>query len=814
MDLAEQVEQVLMVCPDIPRADIERDLSVTADVQETINRIFEGNFLVGAAPQHELPPAVAERQLSSPTPLNEKELSSHHQPRNQDNHNSRLHQHDFGITGCGSSTDTCSDKHTDSDDASDCSDLPDISLRQRVTRQDLSSFDEEVVAWSPSPNFESGEGPSTCSPISLSSRDSDSENSNTENRSPSQDLSERSLRRTGTSPEYDILEHNANVVHHSTGKQLDKIQGSETFEKEINFEGIETVGLPDQGDCRSGNNTMDSNGGCSPMSISSDEEEGITLSLLHRIRSKQTKNHQTVVENYRSSHPQDKADTCGVTTTKNDYQSYKASDRNVANLSHDRKKTDCPKTGSKKYHDISSDDEDDASVRTNSSSTCHSRLPESGHCASRWQEDEQTLHSSQGTSCSSSALSQESSYDTAPVRKKAKRSPEEIVAAKQQALERRAQKDQEKQQKMRQLEERKQQKQREAQVQRALREAHKADKPEECMKYITVVIDPLLLEDSVGATLLAKLQELNSKTAVESQAIPGSITWRRQVMQHNLGDDLQLQTLQHEKEECEALIQLSVASFVDLVHAFKQEQQGAYCTGQESLRTYARNTQQILQGNAVTFIVQGMEKYFRLQKNSRQRNFRSAVLGNEPTENAAKARRKKRPIEDITTVVTRVDVEEALVDLQLHVGCNVRFVETPAEVADLVAMVTKSVAETPFKRERDKATFSFHVDTEWAGGVKVKKDGQGLRRVWRQQLQQFRNVSPQVANSIIAVYPSPRQLLQAYARCDSVQEARKVLQDIVIRRGEGVLATTRRVGPELSKRIHTLMTSRQPDLDL
>ena len=48
----------------------------------------------------------------------------------------------------------------------------------------------------------------------------------------------------------------------------------------------------------------------------------------------------------------------------------------------------------------------------------------------------------------------------------------------------------------------------------------------------------------------------------------------------------------------------------------------------------------------------------RLQKNSKQRNFRSAVLGSDPPVNTAKTRRKKRPIEDITTNVTRVDMEE------------------------------------------------------------------------------------------------------------------------------------------------------------
>ena len=59
-------------------------------------------------------------------------------------------------------------------------------------------------------------------------------------------------------------------------------------------------------------------------------------------------------------------------------------------------------------------------------------------------------------------------------------------------------------------------------------------------QYVTVVTDPLLLEDTGGAILLTKLQALESKMAIESQPIPGSVTWRRQVMEHNLGDDLQV----------------------------------------------------------------------------------------------------------------------------------------------------------------------------------------------------------------------------------------------------------------------------------
>jgi len=45
-------------------------------------------------------------------------------------------------------------------------------------------------------------------------------------------------------------------------------------------------------------------------------------------------------------------------------------------------------------------------------------------------------------------------------------------------------------------------------------------------------------------------------------------------------------------------------------------------------------------------------------------------------------------------------------------------------------------------------------------GTRVGSDGQGLSRIWCQQLQQFKNVSAEVANAIAARYPSPRMLIE------------------------------------------------------
>ena len=41
-----------------------------------------------------------------------------------------------------------------------------------------------------------------------------------------------------------------------------------------------------------------------------------------------------------------------------------------------------------------------------------------------------------------------------------------------------------------------------------------------------------------------------------------------------------------------------------------------------------------------------------------------------------------------------------------------------------------------------------------------------------------------------------------------------LLADIPVRRGVGPLVSSRRIGPELSKRIHTFFTSKNPNLSL
>ncbi|NXK49489.1 EME1 endonuclease, partial [Chauna torquata] len=155
-----------------------------------------------------------------------------------------------------------------------------------------------------------------------------------------------------------------------------------------------------------------------------------------------------------------------------------------------------------------------------------------------------------------------------------------------------------------------------------------------------------------------------------------------------------------------------------------------------------------------------------------------------------------------------------LVDLQLCTQVQVTSLESWEELGEFATMFTKAVAEAPFKREQEKTGFSFYLENKWCRGVKVDHSGKGLFEVWKRQIQQFNRVSLEMAEAIVSAYPSPQLLDQAYSRCSSDQERENMLANILVRRGDGVTATSRRIGPDLSRRIYLQMTSHDPDLYL
>lgn len=343
------------------------------------------------------------------------------------------------------------------------------------------------------------------------------------------------------------------------------------------------------------------------------------------------------------------------------------------------------------------------------------------------------------------------------------------------------------------------QKEKEKEMKSLMREAKAQYSLKDCLKYIVVMVDPHIMNDcGLGAAIYKSCEDVGVQCLTEPQIVPYTITWRRKVTEIN--SLCSIQTIRKDVVEDEVIGILPVGDFVQMVHTFKQRQKLGVTAGETTPTNYIKMVRAHYEGRQFTGVVQGMEQYFREQKTKKQRQHREAVAAlNEEARLEGKHKKCK-----VQTEVSRVEMEEALTDAQLHTGCNIKFMESGQDVADLIRTFTKAIAEKPSKKDRLTSIFSFHE--EGAAGVKVEKSGSGLLKAWKHQLMQFKNISPNIADALVAAYSSPRSLLNAYKKCTSEREAMNLLSDIVVRRGAGVLETSRRVGKESSRRIFCFMT--------
>lgn len=58
----------------------------------------------------------------------------------------------------------------------------------------------------------------------------------------------------------------------------------------------------------------------------------------------------------------------------------------------------------------------------------------------------------------------------------------------------------------------------------------------------------------------------------------------------------------------------------------------------------------------------------------------------------------------------------------------------------------------------------WYISGDNKDSVRVDKNGNGLHRLWQQQITQFTMARLETAEAIISVYPSPRVLIEVYSR--------------------------------------------------
>ncbi|NXL07711.1 EME2 endonuclease, partial [Mesembrinibis cayennensis] len=283
-----------------------------------------------------------------------------------------------------------------------------------------------------------------------------------------------------------------------------------------------------------------------------------------------------------------------------------------------------------------------------------------------------------------------------------------------------------------------------------------------------------LLKDPGSDAWVEVLRSLDCKYSFEPQAIPCSVTWRRNTPSTLSTPDGPVVKTEEEKE---VLVLVEPEDFLKRLFSLTQPDlnQVLPLAGLEgcSTKTYS-------------LAVVGLDAY---------RRYPGSV-----------------PLVAVVQVSPLSLLLQALVVLQLWGNIDVLFLDTWQEFGQHVSALTKAIAKRPYKRQLESQELPFCAARAWASGVRVEKDGTGLRQVWKRQIQQFNRVSPATAAAIAEAYPSPSLLLRAYEECSTEDEKLLLLSDIPVK--SDVSGKDRRVGPDVSRRIYLFMVSTDPDLVL
>ncbi|XP_015732703.1 probable crossover junction endonuclease EME2 isoform X2 [Coturnix japonica] len=303
------------------------------------------------------------------------------------------------------------------------------------------------------------------------------------------------------------------------------------------------------------------------------------------------------------------------------------------------------------------------------------------------------------------------------------------------------------------------------------------------------------LEDPASDIWIEALSSLDCKHSFEPQAIPCSITWRRNMPSvPSAPDECVVKT----EEEKEVLVLLEPADFLKRLYSLTQT--FASSGSQPDLNQVLPLAS--LEGSSTksySLAVVGLDAY---RCNQEQNRWHSLSPG------------EQSPISQPgpELFMTQQEILEAQVVLQLWGNIDVQLLDTWQEFGEHVSALTKAIARRPYKSQLEMQELSFCTAGVSGKGLRVEKDGTGLWQVWKRQIEQFNRVSPATATAIAEAYPSPGLLVQAYERCSTEDERLQLLSNIPVK--SDISGKDQRVGPDLSRRIYLFMVSTNPDLIL
>ena len=268
-------------------------------------------------------------------------------------------------------------------------------------------------------------------------------------------------------------------------------------------------------------------------------------------------------------------------------------------------------------------------------------------------------------------------------------------------------------------------------------------KPSECMKFIEVTVDKAIANFTSITHITDALRDAGVECTVKTKFISNSITWKRNIENSYINDDNEICTV----TDVEKINQILVIWNWDEVAA--KVTNGDFCTSISDIKCS-------LPDYKITLVVYGIEDYFAYR---------------EQRKNSDKSGTKKKAQQSCTEKylqlskysydITRKQLETHLNEIQIIADCSSSLINNSQDLALMIYQYTKAIAEIPYKLEKNKNLtnkFDWYVMGDNRNTVKVDKNGNGLKRLWQQQLCQFNLSSLEISEAICSMYPSPAHL--------------------------------------------------------
>lgn len=276
-------------------------------------------------------------------------------------------------------------------------------------------------------------------------------------------------------------------------------------------------------------------------------------------------------------------------------------------------------------------------------------------------------------------------------------------------------------------------------------------KPGECIKFMEVNLDQGI--DAFSCTeIQGVLRDANVQFHVTTESIPNSITWRRNIVENYVSESNKVRVRRSVQTEKYVIVVWSS------YEAVKHIADDTFCESVLSCKA-------LIPDYNMTLVIFGMKDYFAHRKKAKEKSSQSSE-----NKRSKGSNKNNQQFETLPTI-SRQQLEMCLTEAQIVARCSSRLIEDAQDLALMVYQYTKSISEIPYKvqkKESQENMFEWYVMGDNRNTVRVDKDGNGLKRLWQQQLCQFNLCSLETAEAICTIYPSPARLIEVLFSCKYV----------------------------------------------